>query len=67
MKNNLSRRIRASVVSLAMAAAMLPAYAAPANAVTLPNLSVVSENKGVSQTMKVDSVYEGTIPDDGAK
>ena len=67
MKTNLSRRIRATVVSLTMAAAMLPAYAAPVNAVSIPGTPVISQNKGLSQTMKVDSVYEGTIPEDGAK
>ena len=66
MKNHISNRIKASVLSLAMAAAMVPMYSAPVNAVTTSGLSAVSENKGVSQTMKVDSVYEGTIPDDGA-
>ena len=66
MKTNLSTKIKASVLSLAMAATVIPAYAyAPATAATLNPVAETSL-KGLSKTMKVDSVYEGTFPEDGA-
>ena len=67
MDHILSKRLKASALSIVMAAAVFPVYAAPVNAVSAPGKISVSTNKGLSKTMKVDSVYEGTIPEGGAK
>ena len=67
MNKSFATRLKAAAVSLTMAAAVLPAYPATVNAVSTSGVIPFSANKGVSQTMKVDSVYEGTIPEEGAK
>ena len=66
MKNHLSNRITASVMSLAMAVTALPLYAMPAVAATPSGNIAAVRNVGLSQTMKVDSVYKGTFPEGGA-
>ncbi|MCR5599747.1 MAG: DUF5620 domain-containing protein [Ruminococcus sp.] len=66
MKQLLTNRVKASVVSLAMAASAIPLCTVPVNAATPSGMIVQAENVGLSQTMKVDSVYKGTFPTDGA-
>ena len=66
MKKQLRNRIKATVLSLTMAAAMVPVCSAPVNAVSVPDSASITVSKGLSQTMDDTSVYKGTIPEDGA-
>ena len=66
MKQHLTNRVKASVLSLAIAASAIPFCTVPVNAASPSGFIPQAENVGLSQSMKVDSVYKGTFPTSGA-